>query len=62
MEERIKNLYDYLNSRHSYYADFIRYEQLLGNTKNADILDARASEIYFIMNELLRAMHHEKTN
>lgn len=57
MEDRIKNLYDYLNSRHLYYIDFIKYEQLLGNEKNADTIDARANELYFVMNELLRAMN-----
>lgn len=59
MEEHLKNLYEMLKGRHSYYQEFIRYEQLLGNTKNADTLDARASEIYFIMNELLRVLNHE---
>lgn len=57
MEEKVKNLYDLLNSRHLYYVDFIKYEQLLGNTKNADTLDARASEVYFIMNEMLRILN-----
>lgn len=59
MEERIKNLYDFLEKRHLYYVNFIRYEQLLGNRKNVDTLDARANELYFVMNELLRAMSNQ---
>lgn len=60
MEEQIKSLYDYLNSRHLYYLDFIKYEQMLGNSKNADTLDARASELYFVMNEMLRIINQKK--
>jgi hypothetical protein len=60
MEEKLRGLYDFLNSRHLYYTDFIRYEQLIGNTKNADVLDARSSELYFVMNELLRLINSTK--
>ena len=60
MDDKVRNLYDYLNSKHGYYVDFIRYEQFLGNNKNADVLDARASEVYFIMNELLRILNEKK--
>lgn len=57
MEEKIRSLYDFLNSRHLYYIDFIKYEQNLGHTKNADTLDSKASELYFVMNELLRVIN-----
>ena len=60
MEEKVRQLYDFLNSRHLYYQDFIRYEQLLGNTKNADAIDSRSSELYFVMNELLRIINQPK--
>lgn len=40
-----------------YYVDFIRYEQMLSNAKNADVLDARSSELHFVMNEILRIIN-----
>lgn len=42
MEEKIRNLYDFLNSKHLYYIDFMKYEESIGNEKNANTLDARA--------------------
>lgn len=57
MEEKIRNLYDFLNSKHIYYIDFMKYEESIGNEKNANTLDARANELYFVMNELLRVLN-----
>lgn len=62
MNERLRSLYDFFNSRHLYYVDFIRYEQMLGNTKNVDVLDSRASELYFVMNEILRILNDRNGN
>lgn len=62
MDNRLRNLYTFLQQRKEYYQAFSAYEFNSGNIKNADALYAHSEEIDYLIKEILRIINENKKN